>query len=86
MAADVVDDADVWVVEGGNRARLTFEALAKLGALRDVRGQNLDGDRTIEPRVSGLVDFTHSAGADRRDHLVVAKTCAALERHVWRGL
>ena len=40
------------------------------------RGENLDGDGAIEPRVAGLVDLAHPARAKRRDDFVRAEPLA----------
>ena len=35
-------------------------------------GQALDGDDPVEPRVAGLVHFSHAVGADKRGDLFSA--------------
>jgi hypothetical protein len=37
--------------------RLALEALARVGRRRRRRGENLDGDRAVEPDVARLVDL-----------------------------
>ena len=44
------------VIEGGDGARFPFEAFSSPGF------QNLQRDRTIEPRVARAVHVAHSAG------------------------
>src|SRR2546427_625000 len=53
-------------------ARFALEAFRKLLA------GNLDRDNTVESRVSRLVDFTHAAGADRRDDFVGSEAVSRL--------
>ena len=55
---DVVERADVRMVQRGDalcasRSKRCFRS----GSRGKVRGQHLDGDRAIEPRVGGLVDL-----------------------------
>ena len=80
--ADVVDRADIRVLERGDRAGLALESRAPLRIGRHVGRQHFDGDRAIEPRVAGLVDFAHPAGAERREDLVGAEAGAGGESHV----
>ena len=77
--ADIVDGADVRVLQRGNRAGLALEPRAALRIARDVERQHLDGDGPIEPRVAGRVDFAHPARAEQRDDLVRAQAGAAGE-------
>src|SRR5260370_30926117 len=81
LVADVMERADVRMVERRDGLRLAFEAHAGIAAPGQARGQDLDRDRAVEPRVPGLVDLPHPAGADRRDDLVGAETGAGLEFH-----
>ncbi len=70
LVADVVQGADVRVVQRRDGARLTLEARAPLRRGRRLLAQDLDGDGTIEPRVPGVVHLSHAAGAQRPDDLV----------------
>ena len=81
VAADVVDGADVRIVQRGNRARFLLEALPRFRIRRERAGEHLDGDRAIEPRVARAVDLAHAARANRGDDFVGTKTRARLERH-----
>ena len=51
--------------ERGDRARLSLEAATAIRIGRQLRGQDLQSDTAIETRVTGSVDLTHTAGADR---------------------
>src|SRR5262245_33948054 len=84
VAADVVDGADVGIVQRGNRPRFLLEALPRLGIGRQRSGKHLDGDDPIEPRVAGAVDFAHTARANRRHDFVRPNPRAGLERHATR--
>jgi hypothetical protein len=48
LLADVVEDADVRMIESRHGARFALEALADLGLLREVRRDYLDRDQAVE--------------------------------------
>jgi hypothetical protein len=77
VGADVVELADVGVVESGNGLRFACETLGELLA------ENLDGDGAIKARVAGFVDFAHAPGVDGRKDLEVIENLTRLERHDW---
>ncbi len=81
LSADVVKRADVRVIKLGNRSRFLLETLAKLHILRGMRGQDLDCDDAVKPRVARFVDLAHAARADGRPDLVRAQARAALQGH-----
>ena len=64
MLFDVVDRADVRMVQRGGRARLAAEPVERLGVAGDVLRQKLERDGPAEPGVFGLVDDTHPAVAE----------------------
>src|SRR5229473_1446019 len=57
---DVVECADVRMIQRGNGARLALEALAEF-VLKD-----LDGDDAVQARVESTIHLAHAAGANRR--------------------
>ncbi len=61
---DVVNCADVGVVEHGRRPSLALEALDHTAVTRRLVGQKLQRDFTAEPGVHGPVHNTHTATAD----------------------
>ena len=71
LLADVVDGADVGMIQRGSRLRFALEAAERLGIAGDFVGQELEGDETAQPRVFGLVDHTHPAAAELPDNAVV---------------
>ena len=75
--ADVEQRADVRMIERRDRARLALEAVAKLRVGRERRGEDLDRDGAIEPRVARAIDLAHAARADERDDFIGAET------HAW---
>ncbi len=81
LLADVVEGADVGMVEGGGGAGLTLEARAAVGVLGEVRGQDLDGDGAVQARVARAVDLAHPARAKGREDLVGTEARSGRERH-----
>jgi hypothetical protein len=79
LVADVVEGTDVGVGEGRDGPRLALEALAQLRALREVRGQDLEGHRALEAGVAGPVDLAHASGPEGADDLVWSKPGAGGE-------
>ena len=70
-AVDVVDGADVRVVEGGGAARFAVEAIAGRRVPGEVRRQELERDMALEVRVEGLVHDPHAPTAHLLEDLVV---------------
>ena len=81
MAADVVDGADVRIVQRGNRARFLLEALPRFRIGGERAGEHLDGDRAIEPDVARAVDLAHAARADGAEDFVRTEARADGQRH-----
>ena len=81
VVADVVDAADVRVLEARDRFGLAFEPLAHVGRDRFGAGDDLDGDEPIEARIARAVDLAHAALAERIDDLVRSEPGAAGEHH-----
>ncbi len=69
--ADVVDGADVWMIERGCGARFTAETFDGLGVLRNVIGQKFQRDTAAEARVLRFVYDAHSAAAQFFQHGVM---------------
>jgi hypothetical protein len=68
---DLVDDADVGVLEAGDRPRLLEEARPRRGVARQLGGEQLEGDVAPEPHVLRPVDDAHPALADLLDDPVL---------------
>ena len=73
LSADVVQAADVRVIERRDRLGLALEAGAELRVTRQLRREHLHGDRAVEARVAGLIHLAHASGPDQREDLVGAK-------------
>ena len=73
---DVVDRADVRVLERGSGPRLALEALERLRVPRDVLGKELQSDVAPQARVLGAVDDAHAAAAQLLDDPVAGDRLA----------
>ena len=69
--ADVVNSADIGMIQRRCRTRLAAEALQCSRIARYVVGQELERDKASQARVLGLVDDTHAAAAKLLDNAVV---------------
>ena len=61
---DAVDLRDVRMVKCCERFGLAIEAGQSFGVVGERLGQHLQCDVAIEPRVTGVINLSHSAGAD----------------------
>ena len=61
--ADVVDGADVGMIQSGGGFGFAAETLESLTVLGYVFREELQGDETIEAGVFGFVDHAHAAAA-----------------------
>ena len=71
LLADVVDGADIRMVEGGSCLGFALKAAEGLRIFGDLIGQKLESDKTMQPGVLGLVDHTHTAAANFFNDAVV---------------
>ena len=81
VLADVVERADVGVVQAGDGLRFPREARAAIRIGAQFCGQDLDGDCAVETGVAFLVDLAHAAGADSRLDLVGSEASPGDEAH-----
>jgi len=79
LLADVVQRADVRVIQRGDRLRFALEPVAPLRIVGEMRRQHFDRDRAVQSRVGCFVDLAHAAGAQRGDELVRSEFGAGLE-------
>ena len=52
------------MVEGSRQPRLDEEALAEVGILRELWGEQLEGHAALQRQIVGAVDDAHAAAAD----------------------
>ena len=72
LVADIMENADIGMIQAGYGFGFAFEALSGLGVRGQVVGQDLDCDLAVEAGVAGTVNFSHATGAERRDDFVRA--------------
>ena len=65
LLSDVVERADVRMVEPGDDPRLALETLAPIGLRRGVGWQDLDRDGAADPGVDRTVDIAHAPAAEQ---------------------
>jgi hypothetical protein len=70
LAADVVKNADIRVIQRRDGASFAIEALFRFRILRKMVRQDLDGNGAIEARIQRAVHLTHSACAERSLYFV----------------
>src|SRR5678815_4284043 len=68
---DAVDRDDVWMAELRSGLCFLQKARADLRAKRELRRQQLDGDRALQAFVARLVDDAHSPASDFAIELVM---------------
>jgi hypothetical protein len=61
---DVVQLADVRMIQRRNRSRFVFESAEAFRVMGHWRGEHFDGDVAIETRIASAVDFAHPARAE----------------------
>ena len=74
--ADVVDGADIRMIQRRCRPGFAAEALECREISRHVVGQELQGNKAAEKRVLGLVHDAHPALAESLDDAVARDGCA----------
>ena len=69
--ADVVNGADVGVIESGSGLRLALKTAQGLRIAGNFVGQKLEGNETMQAGIFGLVNDAHAAAAQLFDDPVV---------------
>ena len=59
------------MIQGRGGPGLAVEALERLGILRDVFGEEFEGNEATEGRVFGLIDNAHTAAANFFEDAIV---------------
>ena len=83
--ANLMDGADVGMVQGGSRARFAAETLERLRVLGDVGGEEFEGHEAAQFGVFGLIDDTHPASAEFLENTVVRNGLADHEPRACRA-
>src|ERR1700722_17085127 len=82
VVLNVVNGADVRVVQAGRRSRLAFEAVQRLAVAYEIVRNELKSDMPAEAQVLGLVHHAHASAADFPDDAVMGDRLADHERPV----
>ena len=80
LIVNLVDGADVWMVQRGGSLGFALEAAECLRVFGNVVGQKLKGDEAAEVYVLSFINHTHAAAAEFLDDAVVRD---GLADHVW---
>ena len=64
VLAEIMDRADVGVIESRGGARFSLEPFQSRRVLSDLKGQKLDRDRAPEANVLGAEELAYASGAD----------------------
>ena len=81
VVPDVVERADVRMLEVGDHPGFTLEAFPPIGIGRRIAGEDLDGDRAAETKVARFVDLTHAPDAEEAEDFVDSEATARGETH-----
>jgi hypothetical protein len=81
LLADVMERADVGMIQRGDGAGFAFKAFASLWVGSHVSGQDFDRHCAIQPRVARPIDFAHAARSDRSNYLVRSEPSSDSQRH-----
>jgi hypothetical protein len=76
VGADVVQRADVRMVELADQARFALEAFAVCRGFREATLENLDGYRSAEARVGGFVNLAHAPATEEAEDSIRTELCA----------
>jgi hypothetical protein len=86
LMTDIVERADVRMVQGRNRTCFAFKPLLCVRIGRKMCRKDLNRDRALQPRITSAIHFAHAAGAERRDDLIWPEFVAISEPHNWPRL
>src|ERR1700723_569028 len=81
LLANVVDGADVRVIQRRGGLRFAPETGQSVEVLRNVFGQELESDKAVQPSILSLVDDPHPAATELLDDAVMRDGMAD---HGWR--
>ena len=79
--SNIMQDANVRMIQAGDGLRFLLEALAQCRIIGKVRGKDLDGDDAAQARVPRTVHLAHPARAERRDDLIRPQFCPVCKSH-----
>jgi hypothetical protein len=59
--ANVIDGADMRMIQAGDSAGFTLESLSQISAVRHMVRQDLDCDDTVQTGITSTIDHAHAA-------------------------
>ena len=83
LLADIVQHADVGMIQARDNFGFALEALAQSRVAREMRRQNLDGYGALEARIARAIHHTHAPRAQWRGDFIGTESCAIREGHSW---
>src|SRR5215470_5204643 len=86
VMAQIVEDADVWVIEARYRLCFALKSLLELRLFRKMRGQNLYCNRAPETRILRLIHLSHSTHANRMQDFIRTQFGSGGNSHLARRL
>lgn len=81
LMADIMQSANVGMVQSRYGAGFAIETLSGLGIVRQVAGQDFDRHRAVQACVLRSIHLAHAARTDRRKNLVRAETNSGGKGH-----
>jgi hypothetical protein len=84
LIADIVQHANVRVIENGDGFGFSFKALLVNGITRKLSRKNLDRNGAIQPGIAGAVDLAHPASTEGGTDFIGSEECPRSEGHVGR--
>src|SRR5436305_15310385 len=81
LLPDIVEVANVRMVQRRDGARLTFEPLSRFRVLGQVRRQNFYRDRPIQAGIAGTIHLTRATRTKRRLDFIGPELCPVSESH-----
>jgi hypothetical protein len=82
LATDVVQAADVRVVQRGDRFGLAGEPCPELGIVRQLRCENLQRYRSVQTCVAGSIHLAHAPTANQGQDFIWPEARSRLQGHV----
>src|ERR1019366_2942551 len=76
LLPDLMDRADIGMVEGGSSAGFAAETFQCLWVLRYIVREKFKGDKSTKRDVLGLIDHSHAAATELAGDLVVGNSLA----------
>ena len=85
LVADIVERADVRMIQTRHGVRFALHALPQLCIANQIGAQDFDGYITTEFGIARQIHLTHTARAELRADFITAKPCARWNRRAHRA-